>query len=177
MDKRFKDLTNKKFGKLLVLSFSHQDKYHKSYWLCQCDCGTKCIKRSDSLSSGTKSCGCLLRSKLFLGYSKAAFNSLYGSYKRNARNKNLSFDLKEDEFKQLTTNNCYYCKAKPSQVYKSRHATGDYIFNGIDRVDNLKGYTLDNCVTCCGICNKMKGSMPLNNFLKQCIQVADTWSK
>jgi len=177
MDKRFKDLTNKKFGKLLVLNFSHQDKDHKSYWLCKCDCGNECLKRSDSLSGGTKSCGCLLHDRLFLGYGKSAFNSLYGSYKRNAKNRNLFFSLKEDEFKQLTKENCYYCGAEPSQIYRSRKNTGDYVYNGIDRIKNNEGYISKNCISCCGICNRMKKDMLFDDFLNQCKKVDNYWSK
>ena len=36
--------------------------------------------------------------------------------------------------------------------------------NGIDRVDSSKGYTLDNCVPCCSICNTMKLNYTLQEF-------------
>lgn len=68
-----KDLTGERFGKLLVLSryyFIDQENYcrrtpgkcgkGRPLWNCQCDCGVKCVKSSDSLlSKKTKSCGCL----------------------------------------------------------------------------------------------------------------------
>ena len=57
------DLTNKKFGNLLVLARS--DDYvspkgaHKSQWLCLCDCGNTSVVTGDNLRSGhTKTCGC-----------------------------------------------------------------------------------------------------------------------
>ena len=34
------------------------------------------------------------------------------------------------------------------------------------RLDNYKGYTIDNCVSCCKICNRAKGSLPLETFQK-----------
>lgn len=58
----FKDLTNKKFGHLLVLRFFKQDKNKKSIWECQCDCDGKTIvyvRGSDLLSGKTQSCGCI----------------------------------------------------------------------------------------------------------------------
>ena len=56
------DLTNKKFGKLLVIKRVENNKYGKSQWLCKCDCGNKKIVSSHCLKSGdTKSCGCLKR--------------------------------------------------------------------------------------------------------------------
>lgn len=55
------DLSNKKFGKLLVLE-RDLDKKDCTYWRCQCDCGKILSIRGDSLKNGQKSCGCL-RSK------------------------------------------------------------------------------------------------------------------
>lgn len=54
-----KDITRKRFGKLTVLKLQTTKK-HKTYWLCQCDCGnTKVIRKDHLLSGATKSCGCL----------------------------------------------------------------------------------------------------------------------
>ena len=54
-----KDIAGQRFGKLVVLSFSHSDKRGKSHWLCKCDCGNKKIISGDSLQQGhTRSCGC-----------------------------------------------------------------------------------------------------------------------
>lgn len=55
----FKDLTGQKFGKLTVKS--RYDKQGKTFWLCDCDCGTKgVIASSSDLKRGDKSsCGCI----------------------------------------------------------------------------------------------------------------------
>lgn len=58
------DLTNKKFGKLLVLGrdieYQKLKKADKPYWKCQCDCGNIVTVLGKSLREGhTKSCGCL----------------------------------------------------------------------------------------------------------------------
>lgn len=55
----FKDLTGKKFGKLLVLSLTGKRR-RGYYWRCLCDCGNIIDVVSSALASGnTKSCGCL----------------------------------------------------------------------------------------------------------------------
>lgn len=55
---RFQDLTGKRFGRLVVLSFAGMKK-HKSCWNCKCDCGQMHITVARSLIRGrTKSCGC-----------------------------------------------------------------------------------------------------------------------
>lgn len=53
------DLTNKRFGKLVVLEKVYV-KNKQSYWLCKCDCGNTRIVPIDSLTaSKCKSCGCI----------------------------------------------------------------------------------------------------------------------
>lgn len=59
----FKDLTNQKFGELIVLEKIGSNKYNYTIWKCQCSCGKFCEVTSRELLSGdTKSCGCLKNS-------------------------------------------------------------------------------------------------------------------
>ncbi len=52
------DLTNQRFGKLLVLEEKGR-KYGEVAWLCQCDCGKKSVATSANLRRGnSRSCGC-----------------------------------------------------------------------------------------------------------------------
>jgi len=56
----FKDLTNKRFGRLVALKLVGKNKHRKSLWLCKCDCGNETTVTINGLTSGnTKSCGCL----------------------------------------------------------------------------------------------------------------------
>lgn len=58
--KNYKDLTNIKFGKLLVIEKTEKRKHGQIVWKCKCDCGNLVEVASNSLiSGGTKSCGCL----------------------------------------------------------------------------------------------------------------------
>ena len=93
-----------------------------------------------------------------------AMKGLLNTYKQNAKRRNLSWELTLKQFVKLTSSNCYYCGVQPKQgswirrrkrLVPVRH---EYIYNGIDRKDNAKGYTAANCVPCCGSCNKIKGS-------------------
>ena len=58
--------------------------------------------------------------------------------------------INEDEFNELTKKNCNYCDKEGA--------------NGIDRVNNSIGYTLDNCVPCCKHCNYVKGNLSQVDF-------------
>ncbi|WP_147568160.1 transcriptional regulator [Christensenella intestinihominis] len=59
-DKKYKDISGHKFGRLLALEATkHRDKKGSVKWKCICDCGKKCLVTEDSLVSGnTVSCGC-----------------------------------------------------------------------------------------------------------------------
>ena len=53
------ELKGKRFGKLLVVGYLGQNKYHKTVWLVRCDCGTEKAVIGSSMTSGsTTSCGC-----------------------------------------------------------------------------------------------------------------------
>lgn len=58
-DKRFVDLTCKRFGMLTVLFYDGKNDNGKHKWMCQCDCkNTKSIRGHDLKSGNTRSCGC-----------------------------------------------------------------------------------------------------------------------
>lgn len=146
---------------------------NRVYWECQCDCGNVCVVRSDGLLEnsvkGVRSCGCLRvdRNKELntLPEGEASFNKLYNEYKRGAKERGYTFELGKEWFMELTSQPCFYCGSLPSQGYKDERLNGLYVYNGVDRTDNTIGYTADNCVPCCGVCNKAKGTMPQREFL------------
>ena len=54
-----KDLTGKRFGRLIVVERGHRDKWRAWYWVCKCDCGKETHSRGTDLLSGvSSSCGC-----------------------------------------------------------------------------------------------------------------------
>jgi hypothetical protein len=54
------DLTNSRFGRLVVLSRAENGKYSRTRWTIRCDCGKTKIVRADNLRAGTtRSCNCL----------------------------------------------------------------------------------------------------------------------
>ena len=60
---KFKDLTGRRFGMLVVSKYSDSDKNGNALWECLCDCGRLSIVSAKDLKSGnTKSCGCYRKS-------------------------------------------------------------------------------------------------------------------
>lgn len=53
------DLTNHRFGRLVVLKKDHVGERGRGFWLCRCDCGNEVVKKTQSLTDGRAvSCGC-----------------------------------------------------------------------------------------------------------------------
>jgi hypothetical protein len=66
-EKRGRDLTGHRNGKLVAISAVGVSGVGGHRWLCQCDCGRQKIVRSTYLTNkkaGVKSCGCLVQSHL-----------------------------------------------------------------------------------------------------------------
>lgn len=58
---QFVNLIGKRFGQLIIIKQSNNNKSNKIMWLCRCDCGNeKTICGGDLKNGRTKSCGCLL---------------------------------------------------------------------------------------------------------------------
>jgi hypothetical protein len=95
-------------------------------------------------------------------------NNLFSTYKKGAQHRGFAFDLTMYDFERLICQDCFYCGAMPIKRilrYNRRlHRTNLIKWNGIDRLDNTRGYSMDNCVPCCWECNKMKMNMGLEDF-------------
>jgi hypothetical protein len=171
--KKFVNLNGKIIGRLTIIErgsdYISPNGYKRIQWLCKCECGNiKLISSSSLLSGNCKSCGCYQKDNIIknvtLEFGRAAFNSIYATYKIDAEKRNLEFELSKLEFKEIIDRNCFYCNCSPSQIKKNIHNAGDYIYNGIDRVNNDKGYIIGNVVPCCIQCNKSKNNLTLDEF-------------
>lgn len=165
----FKDLSGNRFSRLVVINRvqtpSHIKKSGRAYWLCRCDCGKEKIICSENLNSGKiKSCGCYKREMSSKPFGESAINARYSAYKHDAKNRNIVFFLTKEYFIKLSQGNCFYCNSKPSKIEKNKFNRGDFIYNGIDRIDNNKGYINGNVVSCCTVCNRAKREMTINEF-------------
>lgn len=136
------NLIGQKFGRLTVIDFADKSNTGKTKWMCKCDCGTVKSVLADSLKSGkTISCGCARLEAVKLkhinrrhGMSRQRLYTIWrGMRQRCRRNK---------KYKHISV-----CKAW--DLFESFR---DWAYmNGysddltIDRIDNNKGYSPDNC--------------------------------
>ena len=150
---RFVDITNKRFGRLVVVNRLPNIEQHVM-WLCKCDCGVKKAIRGENLKGGlTQSCGCY-HSEQVRGL---PYEWIFKLVKRSSHHSNKSFELTyEDVLGFVKCKQCHYCHRViewlPHEVPKCKWA---YY---LDRKDNNKGYSNENCVVCCIDCNRIKGN-------------------
>ena len=173
---KFLDRTGLRYGRLIVLKCEGKDDKGRYLWLCRCDCGNEKIIVGDYLSSGrVKSCGCLKEEHLknigfqFRGEEDRENAILKLEYshlkKRHKRKKMVGEVIDFDTFKSLVKQPCKYCGMKYSKTLRDRVDKNFTLkINGIDRIDNRIGYTKENSVPCCKICNFAKHTMNENEF-------------
>ena len=65
------DLSNKRFGKLVVIKRVGTGNHKRPLWLCKCDCGKEKLVNGQSLrDGGALSCGCYGRERRIKGHTK-----------------------------------------------------------------------------------------------------------
>src|SRR5207244_1875549 len=69
------------------------------------------------------------------------------------------------------TGKCFFCGDDPSSVMDHLGTNGAFTYNGLDRLDGVKGYVKHNVVSCCSTCNWMKGSMTALEFKQVIIKI------
>lgn len=158
------DRIGQRYSKLIVIRQVKSVK-GRTQWLCKCDCGKFTVVAARSLQyKKTRSCGCLRGEIRLLPGSDAAFNHLVSAMKCSAEKRGLEWGLTKEEIKALSSQPCYYCGIEPSQVVKGSRLNGNYVYNGLDRLDNNKGYISSNVVASCKHCNYSKRARSIDEF-------------
>jgi len=179
------DIAGQRFGSIVALA-PVKDTTHTGLWLVQCDCGERIYITLSSLRDerGARHCGCRQGQSGTRGIRefspiprvpdwKIAFRSLYSNYRNSAIKRGYVWELIEEDVHCIMQRACTYCGIPPEQIHKSQ--SHEYTYNGIDRKDNVEGYTVANCVPCCGICNYAKGARSNKDFREWIERVYVFW--
>jgi len=88
---------------------------------------------------------------------KTNINQSFRSYIKEAERRKIEFQLTKEWFCDIIKKNCHYC----GEINEEKK------FNGIDRIDSTNGYFMENCVSCCSLCNYLKHKSSVDIFLKR----------
>ena len=141
------DLTNQKFGRLTVISEAGRSKCGQILWMCRCDCGNiKIIQGGHLKSWHTKSCGCLspeLSKIRFVTHGKSGTPEyrIWTDMLQRCANK------RHKQYKNYGGRGITVC-ARWLKFVKFINDMGKRPNKKLtlERIDNDKGYHIDNCV-------------------------------
>ena len=146
------NLINRRFGRLLVIEYlglrKRKDGRNNKYWKCVCDCGAIVEHTSGNLLSGkTISCGCYRKEKLHDLYYKGGKSKLYDIWRMM---KKRCYEKDNPHFHNYGGRGITVCDewlGKDGYVNFKKWSESSGYKEGLtlDRNDNNKGYSPDNC--------------------------------
>lgn len=83
------------------------------------------------------------------GYAQSV-QGKYRTYEHQAKSKGNEWNLTLEQFALILSLPCEYCGQRGG---------------GVDRIDNTKGYSIENTAPCCKFCNYMKRDYAVEEFL------------
>jgi hypothetical protein len=126
---RNKDGLEKKCRKCLKIYRTKQYQTHKKYYL-----GKAKKQHAENRKRGTER--------------HYTINGRFAYAKSRATQNSKTWSLSFEQYRELLSQPCYYC----ANTLAPLKASGV----GLDRINNAKGYELDNVLSCCGICNSIR---------------------
>ena len=170
----------KTYGNWTVLDFAPANKSRNKMVVVQCKCGEKRTKPVNKITGNAphKGCSQCRPDRRELTPWEASARLVYGRYKNRAKANDKEFDLSIDEFKYLTSLDCFYCgrDSLQSNVTTAKNRAPFY-YNGLDRIDSSKGYTIHNIATSCNKCNVAKSNMSFEEYIEWIMTISSHMNK
>ena len=150
---RLTDMTGQRFGKLTAICRDEGRHGKQAAWLCRCDCGNIKSVRGDKLRSGiTQSCGCAASTTVIIGEVKhgLSHSRLYHVW---TGMKKRCHQEKSKQYVNYGGRGITVCDEwrNSLEAFRDWALANGYDENApfgvctIDRIDNDKGYSPDNC--------------------------------
>ena len=182
-----KEMTGKRFGRLVVLSRSGVIQYAsglmRAAWLCRCDCGTQKVINGSSLREGhTLSCGCFNNEhrgdanrgrrnlKRWAGIGDMP-KMQWTQIKRGAEKRGLTIEISHQDcwdLFQAQEGKCALTGVPLAFTFGKRITTAS-----LDRIGSSKGYVPGNIQWVHKKVNIMKNIMLPDEFLGWCQRIAN----
>lgn len=141
------DLIGKKFNRLLVVKKAGRKNY-KVMWECVCDCGnTTFVNTFYLINNKIRSCGCLHREQLIERNTthNQRHTKLYETWKRMRDRCNRPNATQYKDYGGRGIKVCDEWDKNFQSFYNWAYQNGYNEDLTIDRIDNNKGYSPDNC--------------------------------
>lgn len=143
MPKKFEIKSEDKFGRLIIIREVDKSKCGKRRFLTKCDCGSeKTVQLTHLRSGNTKSCGCLQKE-----FTTSHGKTKHRLYKRWIAIKQRCLNTNNDSYKNYGGRGITICEEWKHSFQTFLDDMEDSYIEGyhIDRIDNDKGYSKDNC--------------------------------
>ena len=161
----YADRLNETFGHLTAIKLSGKLSTGQRLGIFQCTCGETCETAFAQVVRLRKTdCG---GDTHRLPKGVAARGGLLTAVKGSAKKRGYEYAISDEFAFDLFDGDCHYCGRPPSRLTplsRSKYR-GQFLYNGIDRVNNSEGYIIGNVVSCCSTCNYAKRDMPYLGFL------------
>lgn len=171
---KFIDLSGMVFGKWTVIEKDGYFNFKSASqvkWKCICECGKLQYIPTTFLKSG-RSSSCRRCSEDIMAANSRIRDVKYRLFKdriiQRLKKTGLDCTLDKDSYYEIAKQPCFYCDEEPKPYFPfKRKLSGDEVIyvNGVDRLDNTKGYHKNNCVACCKDCNYAKNDQSMEDFL------------
>jgi len=161
-------------GMLTITRTWTENKHCQRMVDCICKCGREKLNTRfrNIRDRKMKNCGCI-KSSNALSTKTRVFNEVYCDYRTTAKKRSRIFQLTREQCEVLFEGNCHLCGNEPQKRKPRKALRHSWAYNGIDRIDSTKGYTIDNVASCCTVCNFLKSNTPHYEFLSHIKRIAD----
>lgn len=145
---KYVDLTGQKYGRLTVIELAERNIRGCIQWKCRCDCGNETILTTSAIRSGnTKSCGCLHSEicRRARGIPHHKLTETLNAIKSRCNNPNHKY------YENYGGRGIRVCDEWNNGTAGHDRFVTWALANGycdglsLDRIDNNKGYSPDNC--------------------------------
>lgn len=158
-----------------LVTLTHQERVFKEgrskgmWWVGVCVCGSSVgpytAAHWKKKIRACKKCGYGNRRANRISGTHNASASVFRNYKASAGRRGISFELTFEQFLEEATKPCFYCNRSDTSYFNPTQDWEEkFTYTGLDRVDSSMGYSFNNIVPCCKVCNMAKSSMPLLEF-------------
>lgn len=138
---KFIDRTGMRYGQLLVVADAGIGLSKKRFWCCVCDCGKEVTVSANSLVTGnTRSCGCFHLKQITKhgGWKRSSYNTWRAMLRR-------CNNPKDKDYPRYGARGITVCSEWEDYRVFAADMGEPEGEQTLDRVDNSKGYSKENC--------------------------------